>query len=486
LLASLCAGPAIAAAGPVKIGNRRELFVDHHLIEKLEGSAELRLHKPRPREVVIVHDKPWEGNTCGYNTIFKDGDLYRMYYRGWNHKGRKATHPPFVCYAQSKDGIHWTKPQLGLVKFDGSAKNNIIWTGRGAHNFTPFLDTNRARKPGEKYKAVGGLRGEGGLFAFCSADGVRWQALGAKPIITAGAFDSQNLAFWDSVRGQYRAYFRDFHNGVRSIKTATSRDFLTWSKPVWLEYPGAPREHLYTNQVRPYYRAPHLFVGFPTRYIPARGSLVEGLFMTSRDGRTFRRWGQAVIRPGPNKDRWHNRSNYIWWGLVETKSDLPSAGNELSLYTNERYYKGLGVKTRRYTYRIDGFVSAHARLSGGKVLTRPLTFSGSRLLLNVSTSAAGSVRVELRDADGRPVEGFRASDCPEIYCDEIERVVKWKGGPDVSSLQGKAVRLVFLLKDADLYAFRFVDGKKAAGDEAQSSKPSTTPARRVKHEVSPR
>jgi hypothetical protein len=246
-----------------------------------------------------------------------------------------------------------------------------------------------------------------------------------------------------------------FRSGIRDIKTATSADFIEWSELAWLRYPGADRQHLYTNQILPYHRAPHIFIGFPSRYLPERGSLVEGLFMSSRDGQTFHRWQEAIIRPGPNPDRWHNRSNYIWLGLVETKSDLPSMERELTLYTNERYAKGPGVKTRRYTYRMDGFVSLHAPFAGGTLVTKPFTFSGTNLLLNVSTSAAGSVCVEVQDADGKPMEGFQASDCLEIYCDEIERVVKWKGGTDVKSLQNRSVRLLFVLKDADIYAFRF-------------------------------
>ncbi len=225
--------------------------------------------------------------------------------------------------------------------------------------------------------------------------------------------------------------------------------------PVWLKYPGAPNEHLYVNQVQPYHRAPHLFIGFPVRYLPKRNSIVEGLFMTSRDGVAFRRWGEAIIRPGRNRDRWHNRSNYIWLGLVETMSDLPGGGTELSLYSNERYYTGRGVKVRRYTYRPDGFVSLNAPMSGGEVVTKPISFSGKRLMLNVATSAAGSVRVELQNAAGKPLPGFALADCPEIYGDEIERVVKWKGAADLSKLAGSPVRLRFVLKDADLYAMQF-------------------------------
>ena len=119
--------------------------------------------------------------------------------------------------------------------------------------------------------------------------------------------------------------------------------------------------------------------------------MTEGLFMSSRDGLKFHRWGEAALRPGRNRDKWYNRSNYIWLGMVETESSIPGAGKELSIYSNESYYEGRGARTRRYTYRIDGFVSAHASLRGGEVITRPLVFEGERLMVNFSTSAAGPV-----------------------------------------------------------------------------------------------
>jgi len=459
LAAYLC--PSAAAqekSAAINIGSRLELFVDDFLIHKMVG-VELTLHRPVCRDVVIVHDKPWEGNTCGYHTIFKDGDIYRMYYRGWGHdnKTQRQLHKAMVCYAQSRDGIHWNRPSLSLVEFNGSKDNNIILKGPGSHNFTPFKDANPSCPADKRYKAVARGEDEGHkqLFAFQSADGIHWRLMQSEPIITEGAFDSQNLAFWDAVRGEYRCYFRDFHEGVRDIKTSTSKDFIHWTKPVWLEYPGAPKEHLYTNQVQPYYRAPHIFIGMPTRYIPARGSLTEGLLMSSRDGKIFHRWGEAIIRPGRNRDKWHNRSNYIWLGMVETESRLPGAGKELSIYSNERYYDGPGVKTRRYTYRIDGFVSVHAPLSGGEIVTKPLVFSGNELVLNLSTSAAGSIRVEIQDIQGNPLEGFGIADSAEIYGDEIAHRVTWKDNSDLSSLQGRPVRLRFVLRDADLFSLRF-------------------------------
>jgi len=292
-------------------------------------------------------------------------------------------------------------------------------------------------------------------------------------VITEGAFDSQNLAFWDSARGGYREYHRGFREG-RDILTCTSDDFLNWTKPVWLEYSPGRLTQLYTNQITPYYRAPHILLGFPTRYVDGRTWLTplneaisqvsqrfgtdytDGGFMTSRDGLCFDVWGEAFIRPGPETvGRWVYGDNYQNWGIVETKPGDPRAPAELSVYASEGSWAGTSVALRRYTLRIDGFASVQTPLSGGEFTTKPLTFSGHDLVLNLATSAAGGIRVELQDAVGKPIDGFALGDCDELFGDSLERVVTWSGNADVSALAGTPVRLRFALCDADLFAFRF-------------------------------
>jgi len=474
-----------AAAAPVDVGTRRELFVDDFLIDTRAG-LELRLQQPVPREVAIVHDAPWEGTGCGYHTVFRDGDLFRMYYLATqltSEDGARMVKRPEkwagVCYAESRDGIRWTKPDLGLVDFRGSKRNNIVWTSERADNFSVFKDPNPACRRGEEYKAV--ASGQGGLFAFKSADGLRWSPLGERPIITQGKFDSQNLAFWDPIRKHYWAYIRDFHNGVRDIRAATSTDFLTWSVPELIRWVDSPDDALYTNQVIPYYRAPHIFVGFPTRYVerpwsesalqalpdpehrrnrmkfnPRYGTAItDGMFMTSRDGRLFRRWNEAFIRPGiERRHNWIYGDGYQNWGLVETAPDDPLAPPELSVYVDENSWK-TAVQARRYTLRIDGFVALHATAAPGEAVTKPLVFGGKRLTLNFSTSAAGSLRIELQDAAGNPLPGRALADCDEIFGDSLDRVVTWRGTSDVAPLAGRPVRLRIALRDADLFSLQF-------------------------------
>ncbi len=439
---------------PIELGTERELFVDDFLILDKTGSAKFHLHQPQPQEVVLVTNKPWEGNTCAYYTLFQDGNRYRMYFRGWNHdeKTKKPTHREVTCYAESKDGIHWERPNLGLFAFAGSKENNIVWDGIGTHNFTPFKDQIPGCPEKLRYKALG--RGSGkykrALYAFASPDGIHWKLMKEEPVITKGAFDSQNLAFWDPATKVYREFHRGFRNGKRDIMTGVSKDFLQWSDPVFLNYYNAKPEHLYTNTIRPYERAPHILIGFPTRYLPHKGSQTEPVFMSSRDGRNFKRWNQPVISTTAPKDRDGNRSNYMTWGLVK----LPGDDKHYSVYASEAYYQGPDSRLRRFTYRVDGFVSIRSK-GKGTLITKPILFQGNRLELNFQTGAGGSFRVEIQELDGKPLPGFALDDCPTIRGDSIDHLVSWKHGRDLSKLTGTAVRLRFEMENADLFSLRF-------------------------------
>ncbi|MGE0758549.1 MAG: hypothetical protein AB7O38_16095 [Pirellulaceae bacterium] len=452
--------PAQAAepGQPLALGSRRELLVDDYLVSRLTQAA-LHLHPPTPKEVVITCDAPWEGNTSAYYTLFADGDRFRMYYRGahYDEATRKPVHPEFACYAESRDGVHWEKPQLGLFEFQGSKKNNIVWAGSGTHNFTPFKDENPAATADARYKALAGGRAtvEGKskavLQAYKSPDGIHWSLMREEPVITDGAFDSQNLAFWHPGQQRYLDFHRKGRNGVRDIMTASSTDFLNWTAPQFLEYSDAPTEHLYTNAVQLYPRAPHLFIGFPTRFQP-KNEQVEPVFMTSRDGLHFNRWTQPLIPITAPKDRDGNRSNYMTRGLLQ----LPGQDRELSVYATEAYYAGPGSRVRRFTFRTDGFVSLRADGPGGELVTKPLTFTGGKLTLNYAAKAGGSVRVEVLDAaTQQPALGLTAAACRPLTGDEIEATVTWSTTGDLAKLAGQPVQLRILLDQADLYALRF-------------------------------
>ncbi len=105
------------------------------------------------------------------------------------------------------------------------------------------------------------------------------------------------------------------------------------------------------------------------------------------------------------------------------------------------------------TVRLDGFVSVHAPYQKGYFVTPPLVFQGRHFWINYSTSAVGFVRVEIQDEGGQAIHGFEELVCAEIFGDEVDRRVAWGARDDVKSLEGKTVRLKFVLKDADIYSF---------------------------------
>jgi len=460
----------VTVADVINLDSRRELFVDSFLIGKLDG-VELRMHEPHREGVALKFDRPWEGGFAGYTTVIKDGEMFRMYYRGLPVAGRDGSVSECVCYAESKDGISWIKPNVGLFEVNGARENNVVWTNAPfAHNFSPMLDDRPGVPATERFKALGGTA-HTGLHAFKSPDGIHWRPMQADAVFTKGAFDSQNVAFWSPSEQQYICYFRTFRKvgaeGFRWISRTTSKDFIHWTEPVEMEFGDTPPEHLYTNGTHPYFRAPHIYIALAKRFFPTKTALnpeqaaklvdnpgyrvasSDSIFMTTRGGNHYdRTFMEAFIRPGPDPQDWVARDNTPALGVV------PANPREMFIYRMSHYAQP-SSHTARYTLRTDGFVSVHAPYRGGELVTKPITFTGNRLKINFSTSAAGGVRVEIQGENGKAIPGLALADCPEMIGDEIERAVSWASGMNVSSLAGKAVRLRFALRDADLYSLRF-------------------------------
>ena len=483
-----------SAASPVFLGDELGLFVDRRLIERLDNLQQV-LGQPQPKEVVLTFDQPWE-KAANYVTVIKDGPTYRMYYRGvtLTPAGEFDGESAVTCYAESSDGIAWTKPNLGLHDYQGRRDNNIMLgpdSRHISHNFAVFLDSRPGVKPAERFKAVGGLlegnaaaaghpvaaTKAGGLFRFVSADGLHWQLLSPEPLFAGYALDSLNCPVWMADENQYAIYLRTWSEGgtpeqpafrgYRTISRAVSKDFLTWSKPVPMSFGGSPPENLYTNGTHPYFRDPHLLVALGFRFSPerqvvsaedearfgvhhtqARG-VSDAVFLTSRGGFAYdRTFLESFIRPGPDPKAWTARNNAPALGVV------PTGPGEMSIYTVTRYTMP-DCRLQRYTLRTDGFASIRAPYAGGTLTTKMLVFTGSTLVLNFATSSVGAVRVELLDDHGRVLAGFSAAECDELIGDQLEQTVTWQRSADVARLAGRRVQLRFLMKDADLYSFRF-------------------------------
>ena len=477
----------------VPIKSERQLFLDDQWLIASMKNVEVLVHQPVRKELSDIRNRAWEGAGSKFHTVLFDPiqKVYHMYYIAtpgenitpWNTKNM------YVCYLQSKDGIHWPYRPLHLMEWGGSKENNIVV----AHmlSFNPFLDSNPRCLPNERFKAIGNGGAGPGMTVWTSADGIHWVPKNnGKPVYnpkSPNGFDSQNVAFWSVKENKYVAYYRVWDpRGFRSAERAVSNDFINWTKETRIEVPKEelPRTghgEFYTNQIQPYYRAPQIYIGFPARYNdngitesfkllpeqeerairmkvnPRFGTVTpDSIYFASRDGYNFRLSNDVFLAPGlKTLYNWGYGDNYIGHGIVETNSLEEDEGKELSFYASESSFTGYDLRCRRYTLRIDGFASLHAKTKPGVVVTRPLTFTGKEHSLNIATSGYGSAFVEICQPDGTPIPGFSQKECDMIYGDSLDRRVSWKASKDVSSLSGKPVVLKFYLCEADLYSMVF-------------------------------
>ena len=366
-----------SSPAPVNVGVERQLFLDDFWFENKRG-IELRLQIPVPREVVIQCDRPWEKKALHYSCVVYDQGRYRMWYRVDDGDPRKDanTDRTWACYAESKDGIAWTKPNLGLTPYGSVRDTNIVAEGKELYNLSVIVDPNEKAGSARRYKAITRV---GGITGLDSADGLRWRPVETNPFHARadGPFDSHNTLVWDDESRRYVIYMRgidtsvpgSFKGGRRAIRRSESADFKQWSKPELVITPDAndPNDlHFYTNAAVKYDRAARAFLMFPMILYPDRhypGAPNPGIsdvqFASSRDGRRWERLvRRPLISPGLDERNWVDRNPIVGQGVVQT------APGELSIYYSE-LYRAPETRMRRATLRMDGFVAV-----GGPVYRR--------------------------------------------------------------------------------------------------------------------
>ena len=488
--------------------------------DKEKTTARLTVGDPIRRECVFTPDMPWEGN-FNYANVLHDGDIYRMYYL--THLSSEDYCPKydytdseiednkwlihytnsFVCYAESKDGISWQRPNLGIYEYRGSRENNIILRSEDIEgkytmrdNFFVFIDENPDAPADERYKALSFECGRlddsipssfrEGLSYYASGDGIHFRFMRILPI-REGTFDTLNVCSYDKREGRYVLYYRGWHGipeggrrieGIRDVKRAESTDFINWSGFTEISYTDGKDEPMYTNNIMRYYRNTDIYVGFPTRYVerkewttnydeltgavarrermqnghPREGlAVTDGLFMCSRDGKTFTRYTEALFRPGPEiASNWVYGDCYPAYIMLETPSD-DGENYEISMFVPRPSRKSESNKQKpeslfRYTLRRDGFAYYLADSMGARFVTKPFILGKGELYINFATSAFGSIRIRLSAADGSFTESA------ELFGDSDNRHVIFDGKP-LSEFVGKEVTLSFEMLDARLYSF---------------------------------
>ena len=397
-----------------------------------------------------------------------------MYYRGSgagkrDAEGNNVEIDQYFCYLESIDGIKFTRPNLKKCSFKGSFDNNIIEDGKNTHNFAPFKDNNPNRKDKYLYKALttSGIKGDYGLDAYGSQDGISWEKIHENHVITDGAFDSLNIAFYDNNKKMYRCFSRYFDDGkgnsvrntdneIRAIQSCESKDFINWTKPIFNKYQDGVLEQFYTNAATLCPDNPGILFAFPKRFDRSRKKLEkhsatgvsDAAFMSSRDGVNWYVFREAWVRPGLDALNWTDRSQMVAAGIIDR-------GNHYDLYISE-HFRTDSNRLRRVEVERNRFSSLHADHNGGYVISKPMIFKGEDLYLNYSTSAMGGIKVSIIEPETQEeIVNLGFSDMEEIYGDSLDEKVVWKNEGLLKRIQGKAICIKFHLRDADIYSIQF-------------------------------
>lgn len=494
----------------VRIGHQKQLFVDDYIIDELTGVKKVlnpfQKYKANP---VLKLDKPWEypGKIGQFATIY---DEQEHVYKAWYHAARiRHDKAPKVygCYATSKDGVNWGKPNLGLFDYEGSTQNNILNPKPGEVALSVVKDRGEA-DPAKRYKRL--QRGQDGhYFAEYSTDGIHWTRLSDRTNMRF--VDDPCYVNFDGQRNRWAFYRRCWigEGGAcvwgwpakRGCGLALSQDFIHWhpngqsilgpneEDERWAQQMGGKHAELHSMRGFPYEGIWLGLLDFYVVTVPAvmdknnrivTGSQDDGWrcvqLTSSRDGLHWKRYSDRTPLIGLGKEgSWDGgdicyttepiiKDDEIWifYHAYNCTHFCPSWYGDLKNSPlkggpgwKERHNHALDAKTGSIglaKLRLDGFVSIDAAREEGSLLTKPLKLEGSNLVINAE-ARSGQVAVEILDQDGSLLPGFSLADCKPFSGDSVRHTVQWKGNSDLSRLKGQSVRLRFHLQNAKLYSF---------------------------------
>lgn len=471
---------------PLHLGREKHLFIDDWSIEQ-SANIHRTFHRPRkhPDNPLIVPDRIWESisgpGEGGAIYLFggverQASGLYRMWYYAADPTpaNRKNAH---TCIALSEDGIHWTKPALGIHPYAGSTANNISIMESGPYSL--IIDPADSR-PEFRYKTHLRYRGTSG---WSSADGLHWTSHG---IILPQSLDASSL-HWDPLHRKYIASIKLWFKKRRYRGYAESEDFLHWSDTYLMmdvDELDVCGDQIYAMKI---FRYESLYLGLAKIYHVETSDTCDIHLAISHNGTCWQRPFRPLPGPGfatPEKtlfayaDTGSSGDEQLqpfiptgppgaWdFGNNDTAGTPPiREGDELRFYysgrshTHNGGFPPGGVAPYRHggciglaTLRVDGFVSADADASGAWLLTRPLELAGTELYVNAA-AGAGNLRVEILDEQMRPLAPFALTRAEPIRSDAVRIRCRWQGTDNLAALAGRPLRLKFHLLQASLYAF---------------------------------
>lgn len=461
----------------------RELFMDDMRIEELVDVQRV-VNQATKSKILIKPTEPWEGNSAYiYGTVLKnepEGTGYRMWYSTY------LKEKYYLCYAISKDGINWIKPNLGLIDFNGNKENNICKEGGGTVVYDPLT-----KDPTQRYKLMIFERAKEyyGYNVFFSADGLDWKHTFNKAVLPYG--DVSNVTF-DKQKGLFIATTKQrmliSNSGVTPNKidrmafVSVSKDFIHWTAPdapnsLWtLAVEGDERDDLRVRSNggieaniygMPIYPYENLYIGFP--WVFDINTYGTGEFAVTGDGpiqpqvavsRDLKHWSRPLrepIIPLGKAGAWDD-------GTLYTCSTMQIEDKEMSVYYGAMNLPhGGSTKTQtqyariaKASWRRDGLMSMkNEGDDAGTITTKTLKFTGKTLKVNAKLYNSGNLKIEILDENNQVIKGFAINDASPIVNDQFMATVKWVKGSDLSSLTGKNIKLRFHLKGGDLYSYWF-------------------------------
>ncbi len=520
------------------VGTDKQFFIDEAIIEEMQGLTRV-LHSAQSYEnnPVLRCDQPWENDLHveQYGSVLYDEEeqIYKMWYQllDWPRTVR------MLAYATSRDGVHWEKPDLGVVEFAGTRKNNIVFGPPRAPTkeeadqdpllITPHKEGNTSmlapagepikdlleKDPAKRYKML--YRGPPNLVHYMtnaahSPDGIHWTPYPNNPVIPLRS-DSANNVFWDPRIDRFVAILRIWEQfgakkplalpertdipNMRVVARSVSKDFVNWTPAEIIVRPdevdGPDRGNLHDMAVMQYEGVYFGLLGVmltdPTSY---RSLAQEVQFAFSRDGI---RWSRPLDRKPIIPTRGPEWTTVLHPPLV--------VGDEIYIYYTgldtafhpgampEELRHGVSQAVGLAKMRLDGFVSVRAGDEEGTLTTDPFVFEGDELVVN-GDATGGKIDVEVllyentyHDAVVRPAPGYTRDDCLSLVADEVRHTVGWQNGANLSRLQGKTIKLKFYLQNADLYSFQFQQRQAKKGQSSKLRGAAGQPLSTTEHTV---
>ncbi len=452
----------------------RYLVLDSRIIEK-KDNVELTVgvaHKDK-NNPLFKEDKPWEPRFDNpYCSVIYDEEdkIYKCWYSIFTKSGGKGDFPGEglapdkrawvnwregrrgfgVCYATSKDGIHWEKPELGVIEFNGSKKNNIVINY--THGVAVMKDPHET-DPQKRYKAIHPERNNSAVWF--SPDGIRW---GKKH--NAGSIDNGDTnqgIWWDPDIGKYVLITRHWGGaktggryggaGHRQKSRSVSSDFLNWSKAEVVIEGLDLRMQIHDM---PVVRHAGVYLG------------MVGLF----DIEASRQWCELAW--SPDSIQWHRiqpgkplipngpvMGDYDWGCIFASVPIIRK--DEILIYYGANDGRFMGWRSGYFALarlRPDGF-AGYEQIAGGSnktatITTKAVSVVGNSLCVSADVAPSGFVKVTALDPNNKQLaEG-------ELVTTTVSDArIQWKDPFTLKDLKDQEIKLRFELREAKLYSFSF-------------------------------